>query len=107
VRGGASTFLLLFEFLVLVSSTLTGESDLGGVDPETSQVVSFASCGKSFEFFSRKACEVFSKLLGTPISYHNPVSRSFARNRPGDSVLRTISTIFRATIIFCFFVNPT
>jgi hypothetical protein len=47
VRGGASTFLLLLEFLVLGSSTLTGEltpeSDLGGDDPETSEAVSFAS----------------------------------------------------------------
>jgi hypothetical protein len=41
------------------------------------------------------------------MSYQRPVSRSFARKRPGGSVLCTISTIFLATSIFCFLVKPT
>lgn len=110
MRGGGSIFLLLLDALVFVSSTLTGEltpeSDLGD-DTEKSEAVSLTSCGKSFEFFSRNAWEVFSKLLGTPMSYHNPVFKSFARKRPGGSVLCTTFTIFRATIIFCFLVSPT
>jgi hypothetical protein len=32
--------------------------------------------------FSRRACEVFSKLLVFPISYHCPVSTSRSKNIP-------------------------
>jgi hypothetical protein len=61
----------------------------------------------SFCVFSRNACEVFSKLRGSPMSNQKPVCGSFCRNLPGGSWLWIASTIFRATIIFCFFVKVT
>jgi hypothetical protein len=76
----------------ILTGELTPESDLGDAGPEASDKKSLPASWpwckeKSLEFFSRRACEVFSKLLGTPMSYQSPVSRSFARNRPGGSVL--------------------
>lgn len=117
INGGASTCfeLRLILFDCLSSSVLTGdatpESDLAEQGIETSDSTSLTSVpwsvGYSLEFFSRNAWEVFSRLRGSPMSYQRPVSRSLDRKRPGGSVLRTRSTIFLATSIFCFFVSPT
>lgn len=49
--------------------------------------VSFSAASPDLlDDFSRKACAVFSKLLGKPMSSHKPVTLSLAKKRPGGLV---------------------
>ena len=53
---------------------------------DSSTAAACFSAARTAAVFSRRACEVFSKLRGMPMSYHNPVVVSRPRKRAGGSV---------------------